>query len=390
MPKPTVRVPSLVHHKPSGRARVRIAGRDIWLGKWGAPEADERYRRVVAEYLSTGATPSPSRPAGTSDPGVSIAELILSYADHCESWYRKGGSPTTELGIVKDSLRRVRLLYGDTPAAEFTPMKLEAVRDEMVRQGLVRTSINLRIGRIKRAFKWGVARGLVPAQVLVGLNALDGLRRGRSAAKESEPVKPVSEASVNATLPFLTPQVRDIVRLQMLSGCRPGEICLLRPCDVDRSGEVWAFTPIDHKTSHHGHERRIHFGPRAQVILSPWLENRPADAWCFSPREAQAAWRDANYKKRGSRRKRGGPRTHQARELYDNRSYGNAVKRACVAAKIEHWTPNQLRHAAATTIRREFGLERAQVALGHAAADVTQVYAERDMELARRVAAAIG
>lgn len=49
-----------------------------------------------------------------------------------------------------------------------------------------------------------------------------------------------------------------------------------------------------------------------------------------------------------------------------------------------------LRHAAATEIRRRFGLEAAQVSLGHAKADITQVYAERDIELARKVAMAVG
>jgi integrase len=53
------------------------------------------------------------------------------------------------------------------------------------------------------------------------------------------------------------------------------------------------------------------------------------------------------------------------------------------------WSPNRLRHSAATEIRRQFGLEAAQVILGHAAADVTQVYAERDMlkgiEVARKI-----
>ena len=52
---------------------------------------------------------------------------------------------------------------------------------------------------------------------------------------------------------------------------------------------------------------------------------------------------------------------------------------------MEKWCPNRLRHSAATEIRKQYGLEAAQVVLGHAAADVTQVYAERDLELARRV-----
>ena len=54
-----------------------------------------------------------------------------------------------------------------------------------------------------------------------------------------------------------------------------------------------------------------------------------------------------------------------------------------------HWSPNQLRHTAATEIRREFGLEAAQVIRGHSQANVTQVYAERDnakgVEVAKRI-----
>lgn len=90
---------------------------------------------------------------------------------------------------------------------------------------------------------------------------------------------------------------------------------------------------------------------------------------------------------------------------YTTQSYARAVARACVAMwpapkgttgeqlkawdAAHRWTPNQLRHTAATAIRREFGLEAAQITLGHAGADVTQVYAERDLakgvEVARRV-----
>ena len=44
----------------------------------------------------------------------------------------------------------------------------------------------------------------------------------------------------------------------------------------------------------------------------------------------------------------------------------------------------------ATKIRKEFGLDAAQAILGHARISVTQVYAERSMELAREVAAKIG
>ena len=56
------------------------------------------------------------------------------------------------------------------------------------------------------------------------------------------------------------------------------------------------------------------------------------------------------------------------------------------------WHPNQLRHTFATKVRRmpDGGLEAVQVLLGHSRADVTQVYAARNEELAATLAAKIG
>jgi site-specific recombinase XerD len=49
-----------------------------------------------------------------------------------------------------------------------------------------------------------------------------------------------------------------------------------------------------------------------------------------------------------------------------------------------------LRHSAATEIRSKFGLEVAQILLGHAKADVTQIYAERDLAKAVAVVREVG
>jgi integrase len=76
--------------------------------------------------------------------------------------------------------------------------------------------------------------------------------------------------------------------------------------------------------------------------------------------------------------------------VYTADSYGTAVGRACKRAGVPHWSPNQLRHLFATVVRAGFGLEAAQVLLGHEKCDITQVYAERNRALATRVAAEIG
>ena len=58
--------------------------------------------------------------------------------------------------------------------------------------------------------------------------------------------------------------------------------------------------------------------------------------------------------------------------------------------KQHRWSPNQLRHTAATEIRRLYGLEADQVTLVHASADVSQIYAERDLDKAREVMREVG
>jgi site-specific recombinase XerC len=63
---------------------------------------------------------------------------------------------------------------------------------------------------------------------------------------------------------------------------------------------------------------------------------------------------------------------------------------ACKAKAIPHWAPNQLRHAKATEIRREAGLDAARAVLGHRSPAVTEVYAEVDMSKAAAVMERLG
>ena len=84
-------------------------------------------------------------------------------------------------------------------------------------------------------FQWGVAEELVPPDVYQAIAAVRGLRKGRTEAREPLPVKPVAPEIVEATLPHLPQVVADMVRFQRLTGARPGEVCQLRPMDIDQS-----------------------------------------------------------------------------------------------------------------------------------------------------------
>jgi integrase len=136
-------------------------------------------------------------------------------------------------------------------------------------------------------FKWAVAEELLSVETYQRLCAVTGLQRGRTEAREADPIGPVSDAQVEAVLPHLTATVADMVRFQRLTGCRPNEVCHLRPMDVDRSGDVWRYVPQSHKTEHHGRQRIIFIGPKAQAILLRYLA-RDAAMYCFRPIDSEA------------------------------------------------------------------------------------------------------
>src|SRR5262249_34913459 len=142
-----------------------------------------------------------------------------------------------------------------------------------------------------------------------------GLERGRGEAHEPEPIGPIADDVVNATLACLPTVVADMVRFQRLTGCRPTEVCTLRPADVQRwtmiadeplplfdsiraaSGDagdrqprqreldVWEYRPAHHKTKHRDRRRIVPIGPRAQDVLRPYLLPLAftPEVFCFRP-----------------------------------------------------------------------------------------------------------
>ncbi|HVK18562.1 MAG TPA: site-specific integrase, partial [Fimbriiglobus sp.] len=255
MPRPRNALPSYRLHRQSGQAVVTVRTpdgrrRDVLLGPYNSPESKAEYERVLAE-LRVSPTATPSLPDRRLD--LTVAELALAYLRYAEGYYvGPDGKPTSTLTGVRLSLRPLRQLYGHTPAREFGPLALKAVRQKFAESGIGRVEVNRRTRVVRRAFKWGVAEELVPANVYHALAAVEGLRKGRSELSEPAPVRPVEVEHVRATLPYLPPTVAAMVEVQLLTGMRPGEVCLLRPADIDRSGSVWLYKPGHHKTAHAG------------------------------------------------------------------------------------------------------------------------------------------
>ena len=248
------------------------------------------------------------------------------------------------------------------------------------------------VDRIVRAFRWASENEIVPITVYQALKNVRGLQRGRCTAPEPPKVQPVPDAMVEATLPHMPPVVADMVRFQQLTGARPGEVCAITPRMIDRSADVWVATMEAHKTSYRDQTRVIYIGPKAQQIIKPYLL-RASDSTLFSPAD-------------GERKRRKADSVANVGERYTNASYAKAVRRACLVAhpipkdstkldielhqKMYCWSPNQIRHATATNIRKQFGLEAAQVILGHSQVMTTQIYAEKDVRRGVEVAQLVG
>ena len=175
-----------------------------------------------------------------------MAELTADYVAHLRDYFGSGHNRATSVIPV---IRRFGLHFGDLWTDEFRPRHLEQARDVWIKRGCSRTYINRTAKDIVRCFQWGVTKDKVPAGVWQALQAVPSLALGRYDVREAPQVKPVQIDVVDATLPFLSEKVADMARLQLLTGCRPNEIVRLTPGEIDRSGDVWRYTPTKHKNA---------------------------------------------------------------------------------------------------------------------------------------------
>ena len=316
MPKP---LPKLCGPHASGQYYVRINRNCCYLGKDRLKAEKERLRLLEEMDDAPGIVPGRTEIR-------TINELILAYLAHADAHYRnpRTGEPTTQPGVIRLSVRPLQRLFGAYRLDAFGPKCLKTVQAAMVDgswmtredkanarspDGWSRKTANGALRRIKALFHWGVGEELVKETQARALDDVASIAEGKMGARETGDVPPADERSIDAVLASGHRLLVPMVRLQLLSGARPGEICVMRPGDIDRSGEaiarligspvevggVWGYMPgltevrgrlrTDHKTSHHQNERIIPLGPQAQAILAPFLLGRAEGAYLFSPRE---------------------------------------------------------------------------------------------------------
>ena len=402
-----MKVPGYRRHA-SGQARVTIAGKDYLLGPWNSKKSKEKYDRLVGEYISSGR----SKSFGTKQAELSIAELLVAFKAYAAQTY--GVSKRGEYYHLILAMRPLKRLYLSTSAIEFGVPQWKAVRKyvEDGKNGAVakpgqkprpitipsRQYVNSVMQRVTRIFRWAAGDGnMLPGSIAESLERIEPLKIGRTNAIETDAVEPVSDAVVEETLKHLPQILGDMVRVQRLIACRPGELCQLTPGMIDRTGDVWEAKLTKHKNAHRGQSRTLSIGPKAQAIVLPYLLRGESEA-LFRPMDAEKKRREALHAARVTSMSCGNkPGSNRVRKplrkpgtKYTTQSYAKAIKRVCEVNGIEHWAPNQLRHAAATEARDSMSLEAAAARTGHKDIKTTMHYAKLSDELRREVARKLG
>ena len=196
MPRLTNSVPKYRKHRASGQAFVELSGHRHYLGPHGTKASKHEYDRLVAEWLAAGRSPT----YGVPEAELSIGGFLVAYLTYAKRYY--GDPARSEFANMVLAVRPLRELYSRTPARDFGPLQLKAVRERFIDRGHCRSNVNANVRRIVRVFKWGVSEALLPSEIPHALAMVPGLRRGRSAAPEGRKVMPVDAELVAATAIF--------------------------------------------------------------------------------------------------------------------------------------------------------------------------------------------
>jgi integrase len=155
----------------------------------------------------------------------------------CEEYFSEA-LPNLKRGCEAERLLRVDFMpsFGDMPAAELTKRQLQ---DEVIRPKMLkypRTATQL-LSRIRCAYAHAIEQGRLPEDFIaptVGIKSAAAVRRKRA----------LSDAELATFLKWLpnspySRNVRDSLRLVLLTGCRSGEIVAGRWCDIDLDRGIW-------------------------------------------------------------------------------------------------------------------------------------------------------
>ena len=289
MPRLVHAVPKYQKHRASGQAVVTINGRDYYLGPHGTKASKVEYDRLITEWLSSGRSSS----FGAPEAGHHRRRAAGRLPEARRQLLRQEASAASTPRSSAPSGRLRSCTAARPPRSSASPSSRPSGSTSRRPAAAAATSTR----------SWAGSSGSLSGPPPRG--------RFRRACPRTWPSSPAcGRASATSTSPIpsspwttrsWTPPSRTSPRSSPTwcgssapPGMRPAEVCILRPCDLDRSGEVWFYRPSHHKTEHHGKERIVPIGPKGQEVLLRYLARGPED-YCFRPdrQRVQAASRPA-------------------------------------------------------------------------------------------------
>lgn len=312
--------------------------------------------------------------------GALVEDICARYCAFALTYYKlPDGKKTSEVSNVTTGIRLFRQMFGKAAVAELTHSDMLTFRDALIRSGICRSTVNRRLQIVKRMLTWALDEALIPAVVKAELTQVQMLKRGRSLAPERPPVREVPDFIVEKTIEHMLPNTADMVRVHRLTGMRPCELCGMRWADIDQSRLPWVYHVPDEANKNEwrgelGQSRVVCIGPKARAIL----ERHRGAEYPFSPAAAVREWQAAKREAAVSPSRYDRSKAHAVRvpgERWRTDSYTGTIAAACRRAGIPSWGANRLRHAFATDVRRQFGLDACRAVLGHSmGARVTDRY----------------
>lgn len=345
----------------------KSGGKREYFGQYGSVEAESKYKEWLTRLLNSEGLLLQEK----QQCEYYVIELVVKYVEHLKTRV----SPTRHKQI-HNALKRLVKLCGSELAINIGPKTIIQYQQMMAKEEHTQFGKPLRYKRvtinkysriIKRFVKWCCKYEYLPPEHHLKLEAVGGLETGEYGVEDGEAVRPALYQTMKKTLPYFSSDtLRAMVQVQYYCGMRPGEVCNLRWSEIDQSQDIWIYTPNKHKMSHKNLLLSKAIPPVAQnIILS---DDKFTQGEYLFPSGRTEKYRPGYY---GTRVKEGS----QA-----------AVKAGVIS---EEWSPNQLRHAIATDIRRVCSRDKAQTYLGHSSIDTTGIYADRTIEevieIARRL-----
>lgn len=370
-----MRTPSYRKHSQRDLGFAERNGKRTYFpGQYNSAESVAAYR----EFLNS-APKGDTKPAVVPPGRLKVKWLVVKFLEWAKKRYAKTSTATRgEYANLKYATTFLLSNFGHVYADQFGPKNLKELQQIIASKERSRNYANNCCRKIKRAFKWAASEEMIPINVFLALDTVQGLREGESEASESLKRLPAEWKDIEATLPLLSKTIQEMVRFQWLTGCRSGSLVKATPSQFSKRDGEWEWRPR-HKTEYRGRELVIPIGPRALKVIAKRLKKAP-DAPLFSPREIASNRRYGKH--------------------YSSVSYRQAIVRAIKdenekrekkqKPKLTKWFPHLIRHARGEGVRQAYGIEAAQGFLGHDSLNATQVYSSRRFALAREVANEIG